>query len=81
MSNQPREARAVVLSVFEQGPIDRSEHYGNGWVLPIDMTAETRAYLAWKGLVRYWQNRWQLTPLGFSHTLAFRRGDRAVSLE
>jgi hypothetical protein len=62
----------------EQDVVDRAERDSEGWVLPIDVPAEIRSSLAGKGLVRYWQNRWQLTPLGFSHTPTFHRGKRLV---
>jgi hypothetical protein len=69
----------VRLPQDEQDVVDRAERDSEGWVLPIDVPAEIRSSLAGKGLVRYWQNRWQLTPLGFSHTPTFDRGKRLVS--
>lgn len=66
------------LPVEEQCAVDRAQRDNEGWVMPNDMTAEVRALLSKKGLIRYWQNRWQLTPLGFSHTPTFRRNSRVI---
>jgi hypothetical protein len=62
----------------EQEVVDRATHDSEGWTLPIDVLAEVRSSLAGKGLIQYRQNRWQLTPLGFSHTPTFHRGKRLV---
>jgi hypothetical protein len=68
----------VKLPQDEEDVVDRATHDSEGWTLPIDVSAEVRSSLAGKGLIRYRQNRWQLTPLGFSHTPTFHRGKRLV---
>lgn len=60
------------LLVDEQDVIDRSEQDGNDWALPDGVSAGLRERLALKGMVRYWANRWQLTPAGFERSRMFR---------
>jgi hypothetical protein len=68
----------VKLPDHEQDVVDRAQRDSEGWALPVDASAEIRASLAGKGLVRFWQYRWQLTPLGFSHTPTFHRCEGLV---
>jgi hypothetical protein len=61
------------LSASEQLAIDGAEHDGAGWVMPKGVPAETMERLATGGLVRFWSQRWQLSPLGFALSRMFNR--------
>ncbi|WP_267395654.1 MULTISPECIES: hypothetical protein [unclassified Sphingomonas] len=55
----------------EQAVIDTAKKEGDGWPLPEATDQEIIKALFDKGLVRY-NERWELTPLGFSQLSWFR---------
>ena len=62
----------IKLFVDELEAINKAQHDGEGWALPDGVPANLRERLAMKGMVRYWANRWQLTPAGFARSKMFR---------
>jgi hypothetical protein len=58
----------IKLSTDEQRVIDGAEHDGAGWVTPKGVPADIMERLAKAGLVRFWSQRWQLTPQGFARS-------------
>ncbi|USU06871.1 hypothetical protein NF699_09495 [Sphingomonadaceae bacterium OTU29LAMAA1] len=62
----------IKLFVDELEAINKAQHDGEGWVLPDGVPANLRERLTMKRMVRYWANRWQLTPAGFARSKMFR---------
>jgi hypothetical protein len=61
----------------EQAEIDEAWHDGEGWALQSGMPAPIRNSLEAKGLIRYWKDRWQLTPAGFARSPGFKAPDQS----
>lgn len=60
------------LPTEEQAAIDAADHDGEGWALSADTPPTLREALSSKGMIRLWQDRWQLTPHGFAHAARFK---------
>jgi hypothetical protein len=62
----------INLDDREKLEIARAEHDGAGWAMSLSMPDGVRESLKLKGLIRFRENRWQLTPLGFAQTGRFQ---------
>ena len=55
------------LTAAERMEIVVAEYDGDGWVLDRNTPGALADQMHRKGLIRYWRDRWQLTPKGFAH--------------
>jgi hypothetical protein len=60
------------LTPAEQREIDAAQRDNDGWALPHDTPTSVLTSLKGAGLIRFWKDRWQLTPVGYAHTTRFR---------
>lgn len=60
------------LSESEQREINDAVQDIDGWALPNGTPPDLLEGLVKKGMIRFWANRWQLTPVGFARSKMFR---------
>lgn len=61
----------INLTFDEQTEIDEAWKDADGWALSVGTPENLRKRLEDKGLIRFWNERWQLLPVGFSYTRMF----------
>lgn len=57
------------VTLEEQTEIDSVRFDGRGWSLRSEMPEDVRDCLKTKGMIRFQDNRWRLTPAGFAASI------------
>jgi hypothetical protein len=59
---------AMSPTIAEQAQLNRAAADGSCWIMPVDVPGVLTEGLKVKGLIRFRDGGWRLTPLGLSYT-------------